>query len=64
MSEAIPVIRDLNQPEGDDVTVFIEIDDPSEEDLMRLYRTYREGGGEPYEPYESTMREQDQTAAA
>ena len=52
----IPVIRDLNAPEGDDVTVFLEVEDPPETELLRLYRTYRDGGGEPYEPYESMLK--------
>jgi hypothetical protein len=59
MSEKIPVITDLDGPERDEVTVLIEIDDPPEDEVLRLYRTYRDSGGEPYEPYESMMRDRD-----
>lgn len=53
--EEIPVLTDLNGPESDDVTVFIEVGDPTEEEILRLYQTYRDGGGDAYEPYESML---------
>ena len=54
--EEVPRVS-LSEIDSDEVTVFIELEKPTEDDLVKLYKTYREGGGEAYEPFESKLRE-------
>ena len=56
--EEVPIIA-LDEGGEEDVTVFIDLEEPSRESILKLYKTYREGGGEPYEPYESMLRESE-----
>jgi hypothetical protein len=59
VSDAIHTVVDLDEPEDDDVTVFIEVEEASQAELLRLYEIYRDNGGAPYEPYESMLAARD-----
>jgi hypothetical protein len=61
--EEIPIVK-FDEADGDEVAVFIDLDEPTEEDVLRLYKTYLEGGGKPYEPYDSMLKEHERRAHA
>jgi hypothetical protein len=57
--ENIPIVSIDDPEESDEVTVLMEVEPPSVDDVLNLYKLYREGGGDPYEPYEAMLRERD-----
>jgi hypothetical protein len=53
----MPPTVEFDDPDADElVTAFIEIPEPTTEQMLALYKAYRETGGDPYEPYESLLK--------
>jgi hypothetical protein len=53
--------RASGTPEDSEAGFSVYYPEPSEDEMLSTYRTYREGGGEPFEPYETSLRQRRET---
>ena len=56
--EALPDNYEATEPDDGEVGYVVESPEPTSAELLASYRTYREIGGPPFEPYETSLERQ------
>jgi hypothetical protein len=54
----IEALQDNPEPDDTEAGYVVEYPEPTSGEVLASYRTYREIGGAPFEPYETELEEQ------